>query len=243
MQRIAPNTLRVKQIASNRTANQYRNTRYGKGSNGQLARHHVKIGFNGSTIPFWKRFPKIGSMTNRTFQIFGVRDFQTLSLSQLVLKMDRLDDLKTVYDTQKRPMIHLLDLYHKNIVHKLVPMSVIDGSPLTKPIHLVTNKISAAALENIKNAGGTVTIVYNTKVGIDQLHKRVYLNYLKDLPDNFMYHQCRKYAELPPNYLVAKYYEENGYLNEIQRKELPTTGIYSCYTQQHPEAEPIAINI
>eukprot|EP00835_Amoeboradix_gromovi_P005905 NODE_611_length_6023_cov_0.126435.p2 type:complete len:240 gc:universal NODE_611_length_6023_cov_0.126435:4253-4972(+) len=232
MQRIAVNTLKVKNQASNRTGNQYRNTRYGKGSNGQLARHHVKIGFNGSTIPFWKRFPKIGSLTNKNFELYGVHRFQTLNLTQFVLKMDRLDKIKLVYDSENRPMIHTLDLYQTNIIHKLVPLAVVNGTKLTKPIHLVTQRITASAAENIKNAGGTVTVVYNTKVGLDQLHKRVYLNYLKNQPESYLLHQLRKYSQVPPNFLVGKYNVENGYLNENHRKLLPQKGIYPCYIEQ-----------
>ena len=242
MQRIAHNTLKVKQQVSNRTGNQYRNTRYGKGSNGQLARHHVKIGFNGSTISFWKRFPKIGSMTNKTFECYGVKRFQSISLTQLALKMDRLSNIKMIKDHLDRPMIHMLDLYQTNIVHKLVPLAIVDGKRMEKPIHLVVHRITEKAKKNIEKAGGTVTLVFNTKVGLSQLHKRVYLHYLNNNPDAFLKHQLRKYAEVPPNYLVGKYTEDNGYLNDQQRKQLPLNGIYSCYTQQHKDAESVSIN-
>eukprot|EP00834_Sanchytrium_tribonematis_P002876 NODE_98_length_20568_cov_1.409546.p7 type:complete len:266 gc:universal NODE_98_length_20568_cov_1.409546:13249-12452(-) len=227
--------------ASNRTANKRRNTRYGKGSNGQKARHHVKIGFNGSTIPFWKRFPKIGSMVNDTFKLYGVRSFQSLTITQLVNKMDRMNDLKLLKDTEGRPLIHIVDLFERNLVHKLHPTTILNGIPLQKSIHLVVSRISEAAKQNIENAGGVVTIAYHTKVGLSQLHKRVYKSFQEDQPEAYLYHQLRNICEVPPKFLAGKYYEKDGYLNEERQKLLPLSGLYIAFKMQHPKAPSVSI--
>ncbi len=239
MNKLAVNKLFVKQIAGNRGANKKRGTRYGKGNNGQNARHPVKLGFNGSTIPFWKRFPKIGSMTNSTFHLYGTRRFQELDLSQFINKMDRVESLRLIRDEFNRPMIHTLDLFQSNILHKLVPTVILNGKPLKKPFHFVCQRISEGALKNIEQAGGAVTLAYHTKVGLSQLHKRYYLHYQQNQPELYLLHQLRKYTQVPPNFLVPMYQKENGYLNKEACDRLPNSGLYISYKQQHREEEKI----
>lgn len=118
----------------------------GRGHKGQKARSGggVRPGFEGGQMPIYRRLPKRG------FKNVWAKKYVAVNLSTLEKKFDdgaevSLESLREIGVIKK-----------KNFIDGI---RVLGGGELTKKLNVVAAGVSKSAVEKIKAAGGTVTIL------------------------------------------------------------------------------------
>ena len=118
----------------------------GRGHKGQNARSGggVRPGFEGGQMPIYRRLPKRG------FKNIWAKKYVAVNLSTLEKKFDdgaevSLESLREIGVIKK-----------KNFIDGI---RVLGGGELTKKLNVVAAGVSKSAVEKIKAAGGTVTIL------------------------------------------------------------------------------------
>jgi large subunit ribosomal protein L15 len=118
----------------------------GRGMNGQRSRsgYSRKRGFEGGQMPLTRRVPKRG-FTN----IFK-KEFNIVNLD--LIEKSGLDELK------------LEDFFEKKLAKKSNrEIKILGSGSLTRKVHVHAHKFSKSAVEKIKQAGGEVTLIGETK--------------------------------------------------------------------------------
>ncbi len=118
----------------------------GRGHKGQKARSGggVRPGFEGGQMPIYRRLPKRG------FKNIWAKKYVAVNLSTLEKKFDdgaevSLESLREIGVIKK-----------KNFIDGI---RVLGGGELTKKLNIIAAGVSKSAVEKIKAAGGTVTIL------------------------------------------------------------------------------------
>lgn len=145
-----------------------------KGHKGRTARQggEVAFGFEGGQTPFYKRFRKYG-FTNRRHKI----EYATLNLARLQFWIDtgRIDPTQkiTIKTLVESGCVGRLRKLQKGI--KLLG----EGHDWWKtPIDIEVSQASTAALNAIKQTGGTIKLVYYNQTGMQALlHPEKYAPY------------------------------------------------------------------
>lgn len=155
---------RTKKIRVGRGTGGGRGKTSGKGHKGQKARSgggSPAIGFEGGQTPLYKRMRKYG-FTNNQFKV----EYQIVNLDRLpyYFEKGRLDASKKI--TMK-------DLLDAGVFSKIEHgVKLLGGTESWKlPINIEVSSVSKSAEEAIKNAGGSVTTTYYTRLGLRHLLK------------------------------------------------------------------------
>ena len=115
----------------------------GRGEKGQLARNHVKFGFEGGQMPLIRRIPKRG-FKNEPFRVrFDCVNLEVLNRFENGAKVD------------------LAFLINEGVISGCENggLKILADGELTKKLTVVANKFSKKAEEKIKAAGGTVEVI------------------------------------------------------------------------------------
>ena len=117
----------------------------GRGHKGAKSRsgYKSKPGFEGGQMPLQRRLPKRGFHNK-----FGI-DYTIVSLTQL----ENLTDADITNET----------LVAAGILKEGKLSKVLANGEIKRAVNVVVNKISASAKEKIEQAGGTVTLVSDSK--------------------------------------------------------------------------------
>ena len=116
----------------------------GKGHKGQKARSggSIRLGFEGGQMPLIRRLPKRG---------FNNAEFKTVWATVNVGQLNAFEDGATVNEAA---------LLEKNLIRGIYDgVKVLANGELTKKLVVAVDKLSAAAVEKIQNAGGSVEAV------------------------------------------------------------------------------------
>jgi len=116
----------------------------GKGHKGQKARSggSIRLGFEGGQMPLIRRLPKRG---------FNNAEFKTVWATVNVGQLNLFEDGATVNEAT---------LLEKNLIRgKYDGVKVLANGDLTKKLVVAVDKLSAAAVEKIQKAGGSVQAV------------------------------------------------------------------------------------
>ena len=116
----------------------------GKGHKGQKARSggSIRLGFEGGQMPLIRRLPKRG---------FNNAEFKTVWATVNVGQLNVFEDGATVNEAS---------LLEKNLIRgKYDGVKVLANGDLTKKLVVAVDKLSAAAVEKIQKAGGSVEAV------------------------------------------------------------------------------------
>ena len=116
----------------------------GKGHKGQKARSggSIRLGFEGGQMPLIRRLPKRG---------FNNAEFKTVWATVNVGQLNVFEDGATVNEAS---------LLEKNLIRgKYDGVKVLATGDLTKKLVVAVDKLSAAAVEKIQKAGGSVEAV------------------------------------------------------------------------------------
>ncbi|MEI7958463.1 MAG: 50S ribosomal protein L15 [Verrucomicrobiota bacterium] len=116
----------------------------GKGHKGQKARSggSIRLGFEGGQMPLIRRLPKRG---------FNNAEFKTVWATVNVGQLNVFEDGATVNEAA---------LLEKNLIRgKYDGVKVLATGDLTKKLVVAVDKLSAAAVEKIQKAGGSVEAV------------------------------------------------------------------------------------
>lgn len=116
----------------------------GRGSNGQKSRsgYSRQIGFEGGQMPLARRIPKRG-FNNKRFE----KAFQVVNIG----------DLEKYKDGDK---VDYVSLYERGLINKRVSFIKLLGSgKLTKKLHIIVNKASKRAVEEVEKLGGKVELI------------------------------------------------------------------------------------
>ena len=116
----------------------------GKGHKGQKARSggSIRLGFEGGQMPLIRRLPKRG---------FNNAEFKTVWATVNVGQLNAFEDGATVNEAA---------LLEKNLIRGAYDgVKVLANGELTKKLVVAVDKLSAAAVEKIQNAGGSVEAV------------------------------------------------------------------------------------
>jgi len=109
-----------------------------RGMKGQNSRsgHGTLPGFEGGQMPLYRRVPKRG-FTSKFKKNYGI------------VNLDILD--KTF---EANAEVNSKILVEKGIIRKNLPLKVLGDGDLKKPLKIIADKFSKAAVEKIKKAGG-----------------------------------------------------------------------------------------
>jgi large subunit ribosomal protein L15 len=114
----------------------------GRGTKGTKARYQVSAAFEGGQTPLHMRLPKLKGFNNK------------FKVPYQVVNLDRLAELFPQGGT-----VGLLDLVESGAVRKGHPVKVLGTGDLgAVKLALTANAFSAAAVEKIEAAGGSVTV-------------------------------------------------------------------------------------
>lgn len=116
----------------------------GKGHKGQKARSggSIRLGFEGGQMPLIRRLPKRG---------FNNAAFKTVYATVNVGQLNAFEDGATVNEAA---------LLEKKLIRGIYDgVKILATGELTKKLVVVADKVSAAALEKIQKAGGSVEAV------------------------------------------------------------------------------------
>ena len=116
----------------------------GKGHKGQKARSggSIRLGFEGGQMPLIRRLPKRG---------FNNAEFKTVWATVNVGQLNVFEDGATVNEAA---------LLEKNLIRGTYDgVKVLANGELTKKLVVAVNQLSAAAVEKIQKAGGSVEAV------------------------------------------------------------------------------------
>ena len=130
---------RVKRLGSGESSGHGKTS--GKGHKGQKARSggSLRLGFEGGQMPLIRRLPKRG---------FNNAAFKTVYATVNVGLLNVFEDGATVNEAS---------LLEKNLIRRpYEAVKVLANGDLTKKLVVAVDKVSAAAVEKIKNAGGSV---------------------------------------------------------------------------------------
>lgn len=113
-----------------------------RGHKGQNSRSGggVRPGFEGGQTPLFRRIPKIGftSLNRKEFVILNLDKLELLGLSEI--------NHKTLIDK-------------KIVKNEKALVKILGNGKITKALNVKVNKISKAAEESIKAAGGTIEVI------------------------------------------------------------------------------------
>lgn len=128
----------------------------GRGQKGRLARKHGKNGFEGGQTPVWKRFPKRG------FYPFSKRPLKSVNMGKILdwVELGRIDPSKP---------ITLKVLRDSGCVHKFrfgIKVLAGGGDQVAIPIHLEVSDASEEAKRLVKEAGGSVKMIWYNRLGL-----------------------------------------------------------------------------
>jgi large subunit ribosomal protein L15 len=116
----------------------------GRGSNGQKSRsgYSRQIGFEGGQMPLARRIPKRG-FNNKRFE----NAFQMVNIG----------DLEKYKDGDK---VDYVSLHEKGLINKRVSfIKLLGKGNLTRKLHIIVNKASKRAVEEVEKLGGKVEII------------------------------------------------------------------------------------
>ena len=116
----------------------------GKGHKGQKARSggSIRLGFEGGQMPLIRRLPKRG---------FNNAEFKTVWATVNVGQLNAFEDGATVNEAA---------LLEKKLIRGIYDgVKVLANGELTKKLVVAVDKLSAAAVEKIQKAGGSVEAV------------------------------------------------------------------------------------
>jgi large subunit ribosomal protein L15 len=115
----------------------------GRGQDGQASRAGGTKGpgFEGGQLPLYMRLPKLGGFTNVNRQEYAI------------VNVSRLDEL---FESGDR--VDAAALAERGVIKSAtkLPVKVLGHGELTKDLTIAVDKVTAAALEKIEKAGGTV---------------------------------------------------------------------------------------
>jgi large subunit ribosomal protein L15 len=112
----------------------------GRGTKGQLARNHVKPGFEGGQLPLTQRIPKLRGFKN-PFRV----EYNVVNL----------DDLASLEQESITPEV----LRKAGLVHHKGLVKVLGRGELGRALKVEAHAFSRTAADAIKSAGGSVTVV------------------------------------------------------------------------------------
>ncbi len=117
----------------------------GKGDKGQLARSggHVRPGFEGGQMPLYRRIPKRGfkNFARRSNAVVNLQDLEKLSPSEVKeVSLETLCEIGLVKGRHDR-------------------LTILATGELTKAFKVKAHRVSPAAQEKIKKAGGKVELL------------------------------------------------------------------------------------
>jgi large subunit ribosomal protein L15 len=114
----------------------------GRGTKGYLARHTKREGFEGGQMPLQRRVPKKKGFTPRNREEWAVVNVARLS--------QRFDAGTTVTPDA---------LVQAGLVRKRLPVKVLGGGDIDRPLTVQAHAVSATARQKIEQAGGSVEVL------------------------------------------------------------------------------------
>jgi large subunit ribosomal protein L15 len=128
-----------KRVGRGRAAGQGKTA--GRGTKGFGARHNPKLGFEGGQMPLARRVPKLKGFTNR-----GRVEWAVVNVSRLA---QAFDEGEADPDSMRE----------RGLVRKGVPVKVLAGGEIERPLLVRAHAFSAAARQKIEAAGGRAELI------------------------------------------------------------------------------------